>query len=123
MSLGLRTVTGEFNNLVQGNTQFGAADTLFPRLVDPEFREADDNPRIPGVNLTSYAQTSGSVYDSQPRTISNLIVDQTAEQPGRLRRGLRRRRGRGPPHRGRRAQGWRRGHRALAGRHFGTADD
>jgi hypothetical protein len=32
-------------------------------------------------NPTSYAQTSGFVFDSQPRTISNLIVDQTANNP------------------------------------------
>ena len=31
--------------------------------------------------VTSYAQTSGLVFDSQPRTISNLIVDQTANNP------------------------------------------
>ncbi|MBI2316250.1 MAG: heme peroxidase, partial [Betaproteobacteria bacterium] len=30
---------------------------------------------------TSYAQTSGLVVDSQPRTISNLIVDMTANNP------------------------------------------
>src|SRR5262249_707419 len=30
---------------------------------------------------TSYAQTSGFVFDSQPRTISNLIVDQTSNNP------------------------------------------
>src|SRR5262249_21916587 len=30
---------------------------------------------------TSYQQTSGFVFDSQPRTISNLIVDQTANNP------------------------------------------
>ena len=30
---------------------------------------------------TSYAQTTGFVADSQPRTISNLIVDQTAANP------------------------------------------
>ena len=36
---------------------------------------------------TSYAQTSGLVVDSQPRTISNLIVDQTANNPAAVRRG------------------------------------
>src|SRR5262245_11676753 len=74
---GLRTVDGSFNNLVHfggaDQTEFGAADNIFPRLTDPIFRPAE--------SLTSYAQTSGTVVDSQPRTISNLIVDQTANNP------------------------------------------
>src|SRR4029453_10531590 len=75
--LGLRTVDGTFNNLVNfgptDQTEFGAADTIFPRLTNPLFRTAE--------NGTSYAQTSGTVTDSTPRTISNLIVDQTANNP------------------------------------------
>ena len=47
--------------------------TIFPRLTDPVFESAEAG--------TSYAQTSGFVIDSQPRTISNLIVDQTANNP------------------------------------------
>src|SRR5215510_10228661 len=70
---GLRTVDGTFNNLVTGQSEFGAADTTFPRLTDPVFRTAEAG--------TSYAQTSGTVIDSQPRTISNLIADQTANNP------------------------------------------
>ncbi|WP_079202276.1 peroxidase family protein [Pseudomonas sp. CC6-YY-74] len=82
--LGLRTVTGELNNLYAGQSQFGAADTVFPRLLDPVFNEAE--PLSPtmggdGVTPTSYNQTSGFVQDSQPRIISNLIVDQTANNP------------------------------------------
>ena len=70
---GLRTVDGSFNSLVPGQDQFGAADNLFPRLLDPVFRDAEAG--------TSYAQTSGFVFDSQPRIISNLIVDQTDNNP------------------------------------------
>ncbi|WP_460894891.1 peroxidase family protein, partial [Ramlibacter monticola] len=75
---GLRTVDGSDNNLINtvntgDQTQFGGADTVFPRLTDPVFRPAE--------NGTSYTQTSGTVIDSQPRTISNLIVDQTANNP------------------------------------------
>src|SRR5262249_10145321 len=74
---GLRTVDGSFNNLVnfgpKDQTDFGVADTPFPRLTNPLFR--------PTENGTSYAQTSGTVIDSTPRTISNLIVDQTANNP------------------------------------------
>ena len=78
---GLRTIDGTFNNVVPGRSEFGAADNVFPRLTDPVFRTAEDNPFIPGTQLTSYTQTSGLVVDSQPRTISNLIVDMTANNP------------------------------------------
>src|SRR5215471_21611147 len=70
---GLRTVDGSLNNLVVGQSEFGAADNTFPRLTDPVFRPAEAG--------TSYAQTAGTVIDSQPRVISNLIVDQTANNP------------------------------------------
>ena len=73
LSLGLRTVDGSDNNLVAGQSDFGSADTLFPRMTTPDFREAEAG--------TSYEQTSGLVIDSQPRTISNLIVDQTDANP------------------------------------------
>src|SRR5262247_3173683 len=69
---GLRTVDGTFNNLVTGQGEFGAADNLFPRLTEPVFRTAEAG--------TSYADP-GTVIDSQPRTISNLIADQTANNP------------------------------------------
>src|SRR5262245_20705117 len=85
---GLRTVDGTFNNLVTGQGEFGAADSTFPRLSDPVFRAAEPvafDPDGPGGQAvgdpTSYAQTSGVVFDSQPRVISNLIVDQTANNP------------------------------------------
>ncbi|EJM57624.1 heme peroxidase family protein,putative calcium-binding protein, partial [Pseudomonas sp. GM49] len=73
LPLGLRTVDGSFNNLVAGQNEFGAADTVFPRLVPAQFDTAEAG--------TSYAQTSGLVNDSQPRTISNLIADNTATNP------------------------------------------
>jgi Ca2+-binding RTX toxin-like protein len=85
---GLRTVSGEFNNLVAGRTTFGTADLIFPRMLASVFRPAEnvtidlDGPGGQAVgDPTSYAQTSGFVFDSQPRTISNLIVDQTANNP------------------------------------------
>ena len=73
LPFGLRTVDGSFNHLVAGETEFGAADNVFPRMTDPVFRTAEAG--------TSYTQTSGTVIDSQPRTISNLIVDQTENNP------------------------------------------
>ena len=36
---GLRTVDGSFNNLIEGQENFGATDELFPRLTDPFFRD------------------------------------------------------------------------------------
>jgi Ca2+-binding RTX toxin-like protein len=85
---GLRTVTGVFNNLIPGRQNFGAADTLFPRLLPPSFRDADamtvdwdqSGPQRVG-DATSYRQTAGIVEDSDPRTISNLIVDMSARNP------------------------------------------
>ncbi|MGZ9739694.1 peroxidase family protein [Pseudomonas sp. GNP012] len=75
--LGLRTVDGSNNNLLNlngtNNTEFGAADNLFPRVSDPVLNPAEGG--------TSYAQNNGIVIDSQPRTISNLIVDQTSNNP------------------------------------------
>src|SRR5499426_1429512 len=88
LPFGLRTVDGTLNNIVPTQSGFGAADNTFPRLADPLFRPADpvtidlDGPGGQAVgDPTSYAQTSGFVFDSAPRTISNLIVDQTANNP------------------------------------------
>ena len=82
IALGLRTIDGSCNNLQPGQETFGAADQVFPRLTTPVFESAD--PPLfgpPGPATTSYAQTSGLVFDSEPRTISNLIVDQTSTNP------------------------------------------
>ncbi|WP_341798259.1 MULTISPECIES: peroxidase family protein [unclassified Pseudomonas] len=89
--LGLRAVDGSNNNLMNlngnNNTQFGAADNVFPRLTDPVFNPAEGapagffGPGSPAIPGSSYQQTSGPVFDSQPRTISNLIVDQTSNNP------------------------------------------
>jgi Ca2+-binding RTX toxin-like protein len=79
---GLRTVDGSCNNLFPARERFGAADELFPRLATPSFRDADPVP--PGFGPpgpSSYKQKTGNVFDDQPRVISNLIVDQTSENP------------------------------------------
>ena len=88
LPLGLRTVDGRFNNLYPDQTEFGAANTLFPRLLDPLWRSADDlpfDPDGPGPLMmgdpTHYFQTDGFVIDYEPRIISNLIVDQTDSNP------------------------------------------
>ena len=87
---GLRTVDGSFNNLVPVPDQhlFGAADLVFPRLTVPNFRAAETLPFDPDGagpqatgQATSYSQKKGFVSDSEPRLISNLVVDQTANNP------------------------------------------
>src|SRR5207248_381525 len=102
-SYGLRTTDGACNNLVNvldltgansnhltptaaNHPSFGAADQPFPRLTTPDFRDAEPiTPSFPvgPPGPTSYKQkTAGNVViDSQPRVISNLIVDQTSTNP------------------------------------------
>src|SRR3954447_6168111 len=82
LSFGLRTVDGSCNNLVPGKARVGAADEVFPRLTTPVFRAAGPVP--PGFGppgSTSYNQTSGNVFDTEPRLISTLIVHQTSTYP------------------------------------------
>ena len=71
---------------------FGAADQPFPRITSPVFRSAEGRPAgffgpgDPGSASSSYAQklAGNVVYDTQPRTISNLIVDQTSTNPAAI---------------------------------------
>ena len=85
---GLRTVNGKFNNLIPGQEEFGMADRIFPRLLAPVIRSGETlpfDPDGPGGqatgDATTYEQTNGFVADSRPRTISNLIVDQSTGNP------------------------------------------
>jgi Ca2+-binding RTX toxin-like protein len=87
LPLGLRTVDGSFNNLVPGQSHFGAADENFLRLLDPNFINENDEAAFAGVTNTDYAKLNAagtatvSVVDSDPRIISNLIADQTGRNP------------------------------------------
>jgi Ca2+-binding RTX toxin-like protein len=95
-SYGLRLVDGSCNNLRDPSTaNFAAANQTFPRLTKASFRDADTIPGSSpflagpcggttnpnGTCSTSYKQTHGNVVDSQPRVVSNLIVDQTSTNP------------------------------------------
>src|SRR6185295_6559488 len=88
LPFGLRTVDGSFNNVVADQGEFGAADNTFPRLLDPFFRNDADGDTIdingpgPGgvISNTDYG-VGGNVVDADPRIISNLIVDQTSNNP------------------------------------------
>ncbi|MGN7250575.1 peroxidase family protein [Arthrobacter sp. SAFR-014] len=81
VSAGLRTVDGSCNNLQPGQETFGAADQKFPRLTTPVFKGAENATTFGGPAASSYSQKSGTVVDSEPRVISNLIVDQTSTNP------------------------------------------
>jgi Ca2+-binding RTX toxin-like protein len=83
---GVRTVDGSFNNIsAPGRSHWGAADQDFPRLLPIHLRDGEPIPAgAPGGasgTPTSYEQSDGFVYDSHPRLISNLIVDQTVSNP------------------------------------------
>ncbi|MFC5462307.1 peroxidase family protein [Massilia niabensis] len=88
---GLRTVDGTWNSLLPGMEKMGAADNVMPRLIAGVWHDAEGvaagvlggNPAVAG---SSYAQTSpgNMVFDSQPRIISNLIVDQTKSNPAAI---------------------------------------
>jgi len=90
IGLGLRTVDGSCNNLQPGQEQFGAAGQVFPRLATADFNRPAQQAVVPGIGpvgppgITNYNQTSGSVVDSQPRVVSNLIVDQTSTNPAAI---------------------------------------
>jgi Ca2+-binding RTX toxin-like protein len=88
VSYGLRTVDGSFNNLL--NPTWGAADEPFPHLLDPTYRPATpavvdfDGPGgepaiVTAPNYNPSNDPNSIVMDSSPRTISNLIVDQTLD--------------------------------------------
>jgi hypothetical protein len=88
LSLGLRTVDGAFNNVVPGQETFGAADRPMPSMLPQLWRAAGPasfDPDGPGPlavgSPSSYQQLSGVVFDAKPRTISNLISDQTSNNP------------------------------------------
>jgi Ca2+-binding RTX toxin-like protein len=87
LPFGLRTVDGSLNNLVQGQDEFGGSDNTFPRLLDPFFRNDQDGdaialgpPPAPVITNTDYG-LPGNVVDADPRIISNLIADQTSNNP------------------------------------------
>ncbi len=83
---GLRTVDGSFNNFQPNMTQFGSSDEVMVRLLTPNYAAAEINPRTG--ETTSYADPAGSVYDSQPRLISNIVADQSLNNPAAITAAL-----------------------------------
>ncbi|HEV7328276.1 MAG TPA: peroxidase family protein, partial [Bosea sp. (in: a-proteobacteria)] len=88
MPFGLRTVSGELNSLVAGSEFNGSADQIMPRLLDPHFRDDQDGDVYGSgasqVTNTNYGSTGQNVVDADPRTISNLISDQTIGNPAAI---------------------------------------
>ena len=85
---GLRTVDGRNNNLTPGLENYATADRPMPTRLTQTFRASEgvsidlDGPGPMSIGTpTSYTQTNGYVFDSTPRTISNLIADQTSSNP------------------------------------------
>ena len=101
---GLRTVDGTYNNLVEGRETWGAADQPFPEMSSPQYvNEQDDaqmfgtpanpvwltnNNYTPGSNPGTPMLAPGTVVDADPRTISNLIADQTLNNPAAISAAL-----------------------------------
>jgi hypothetical protein len=85
VAFGLRTIDGSFNNLLPGQSEFGAADNVFPRLTDPVFRPGTFR-SWPGPprHAHFHTQTSGLVGTASAHHC-NLIVDMTATNPAAVR--------------------------------------
>ncbi|GMN81245.1 peroxidase family protein [Variovorax sp. V512] len=76
---GLRTVDGSYNNLMPGQSEFGAADNPFPQLVPQTYSNEQDD-AFAGITNTDYG-SAGNVVDADPRLISNLVADMTSNNP------------------------------------------
>ena len=75
---GIRTITGQYNNLPPGNPDFSSTGQGFPRLTTPQLRNGDllGTAGVAGVTNTVYTP-GADVADAQPRFVSNVISDQT----------------------------------------------
>ena len=101
---GLRTVDGSYNHLLPGQETWGAADQPFPTHVDPSYTTVMVDPDGPGgspaipITYTPGVDNDGEgtmagpgdVIDPYVRLISNLIVDQTLDNPAAIMELLRR---------------------------------
>ncbi|MEY2759542.1 MAG: hypothetical protein RIR33_3320 [Pseudomonadota bacterium] len=88
---GLRTVDGSFNNIMPGRELWGAADQAMPRVLPSYYRNETDaetfdanGPGPGGLVTNNNYGNNGSVVDSDPRTISNLVADQSFNNPAAI---------------------------------------
>ena len=87
LPLGLRTVSGIFNNVsTASRINWGAADQDFLELVPHQFRPGYA-PNAPDPD-NGGPLGPGSVIDATPREISNLVVDQTINNPAAIEAAL-----------------------------------
>ncbi|MBC8106788.1 MAG: hypothetical protein H7Z14_09380, partial [Anaerolineae bacterium] len=94
---GLRTVDGRNNHLLPGQENWGASDTPFNELVPSVYRTIMVDPDGPGPapmipvqyqpgvdNDGGGTAGPGDVFDPYVRQISNLLVDQTLNNPAAI---------------------------------------
>ena len=82
LPFGLRTVDGSYNNLIEGRETWGASDQPFIPLTERVYRnEGDDTFAYVQGGNNDYGNMRTDVVDADPRLISNLIVDQTSNNP------------------------------------------
>jgi len=100
---GLRTVDGTYNNLFNGREAWGAADRPFVQLGPRNWVTESDDTIVFGAGSPgqvvftdgNYSQLGpppaasqglggGTLVDADPRIISNLIVDQTSNNPAAI---------------------------------------
>ena len=85
---GLRTVDGSYNNLVPGREQWGASDQEFRGLYEDQAYAQGSGSLPPGYPANPDYGAPGDVVDADPRLISNLIVDQTLNNPAAIAAAL-----------------------------------
>ena len=98
LALGLRTVDGSYNNLL--NPEWGAADNEFPEPLGTDFQtvlvDVNPDPDVTTLVPVSYAPGAnngagpGNVIDPSVRTTSNLLADQTLGNPSAILTALQR---------------------------------
>src|SRR5690554_1851741 len=84
---GLRTVDGSYNNFMDGREHYGASGEPFYRWSDAHWVTGTGE-LPPGYPAGNEYETPGDVVDTAPRTISNLIVDQTPNNPAAIMAAL-----------------------------------
>src|SRR5690606_29748534 len=75
-------------NLVSGREQWGAADQPFKDLHVDTTPAQGSGSLPPGYPTNHNYGAPGNVVDADPRLISNLIVDQTLENPAAIMAAL-----------------------------------
>ena len=86
LTTGSSTWTGKSYSATNGRSTWGAADQPFPRETTPLWRDTEE-PTSPtdqlGAVSSNYdpAYRPSSIQDSEPRLISNLIADQSPNNP------------------------------------------